>query len=333
VSRFRGDLGALRGSLAAVVTPFTAEGDLDAAALTELAAWQRAAGSHGISVGGSTAEPGSQTADERAAAMAAVADVTADEVPFVPAVGSARQEETLELAGAAWDLGADAVLVITPYYARPTQQGLFEWYVRVAAEFPDLPIVIYNVPSRTAVDIAPETVLRLRLACDNVVGIKETTRDFEHFSRVLHLCGRDFLVWSGIELLALPLLALGGAGFISALANLAPRSLAQMYNSWQAGDHEAALELHYRLHPLADLLFVETNPAPVKWALQQLGRLPSARVRPPLAALSEAGQAEVSGLLARATDVLGAEGLLTGEGLLSTPVTTGPASPVTARQP
>jgi 4-hydroxy-tetrahydrodipicolinate synthase len=102
---------------------------------------------------------------------------------------------------------------------------------------------------------------------------------------------------------------------------------------WQAGDHEAALELHYRLHPLADLLFVETNPAPVKWALQQLGRLPSARVRPPLAALSEAGQVEVSGLLARAADVLGAEGLLTTEGLLTASVTAGPAPPVTARQP
>jgi 4-hydroxy-tetrahydrodipicolinate synthase len=154
-------------------------------------------------------------------------------------------------------------------------------------------------------------VLRLRSACDNIVGIKETTRDFEHFSRVLHLCGRDFLVWSGIELLALPLLALGGAGFISALANLAPRSLARMYDLWAGGQQEAARELHYQLHPLADLLFVETNPAPVKWVLHQLGRLPSPRVRPPLAALSEAGQAAVGRLMAQAPDVLAAEGLNT----------------------
>jgi len=170
-------------------------------------------------------------------------------------------------------------------------------------------VVIYNVPSRTAVDISPETVLRLRLTCDNIVGIKETTRDFEHFSRVLHLCGRDFLVWSGIELLALPLLALGGAGFISALANLAPRSLAQMYNLWQAGQHEAARDIHYQLHPLADLLFVETNPAPAKWVLHRLGRLPSPRVRPPLVPLSETGQAAVSDLMAQAAAVLDAEGL------------------------
>jgi 4-hydroxy-tetrahydrodipicolinate synthase len=324
MTRFRGDVNALRGSLAAMVTPFTADGELDTEALADLAAWQRAAGCHGISVGGSTAEPGSMSAPERVAAIAAVAGVTADEVPFVPAVGSAKLDETLEMAGAAWDLGADAVLVITPYYSRPTQQGLFEWYVAVARQFPALPVLIYNVPSRTAVDISPETVLRLRSACDNIVGIKETTRDFEHFSRVLHLCGRDFLVWSGIELLALPLLALGGAGFISALANLAPRSLAQMYNLWQAGQHDAALDVHYQLHPLADLLFVETNPAPVKWVLHQLGRLPSPRVRPPLAALSEAGQATVGQLMAQAAGVLDAEGFVTA------PVPGGSVAPVTA---
>jgi 4-hydroxy-tetrahydrodipicolinate synthase len=120
------------------------------------------------------------------------------------------------------ELGADAALVITPYYARPTQEGLFQWYATVAQQNPGLPIVIYNVPSRTAVDIAPETIARLRRQFDNIVGVKETTRDFEHFSRVLHVCGRDTLVWSGIELLCLPLLALGGAGFVSAVANLAP---------------------------------------------------------------------------------------------------------------
>jgi 4-hydroxy-tetrahydrodipicolinate synthase len=324
VTSFRGRPDALRGSLAAVVTPFTAEGELDTTALAGLARWQLAAGSHGISVGGSTAEPGSQSLAERAAAMRAVAGVTADAVPFLPAVGSTKLDETLELAGVACDLGADAVLVITPYYARPTQQGLVEWYTTIARQFPAVPVVVYNVPSRTAVDISPETVLRLRLTCDNIVGIKETTRDFEHFSRVLHLCGRDFLVWSGIELLALPLLALGGAGFISALANLAPRSLAQMYNLWQAGQHEAARDIHYQLHPLADLLFVETNPAPAKWVLHQLGRLPSPQVRPPLVPLSEAGQAAVSDLMAQAADVLDAEGLT------SAPVMGAAAAPVTA---
>ena len=138
-------------------------------------------------------------------------------------------DETLELTAAARDAGIDAALVITPYYARPTQDALFVWYRTVANEFPDLPIVAYNVPSRTAVDLAPETVARLFRSCDNFVGIKETTKDFEHFSRVLHLCGRELVVWSGIELLCLPLLALGGAGFVSATANIAPAACAEMY--------------------------------------------------------------------------------------------------------
>src|SRR5262249_38390894 len=158
-----------------------------------------------------------------------------------------------------------AALVVSPYYARPTQQGLYDWYAAVARSVPDLPIILYNVPIRTAVDIAPQTVARLHRDCSNVVGIKETTKDFEHFSRVLQLCGRDLLVWSGIELLGIPLLALGGIGFVSAVTNLAPRAVARMYEYWTAGDHDAARDIHYRLHPLVDLLFVETNPAPVKW--------------------------------------------------------------------
>ena len=134
-----------------------------------------------------------------------------------------------------------------------------------------MPIVLYNVPIRTAVDVAPETVARLRRAHDNIVGVKETTKDFEHFSRVFHLCGRDTLMWSGIELLCLPLLALGGIGFVSAVANLAPSAVANMYEYWVAGDTEKALDIHYGLHPLVDLMFVETNPAPIKSVLRRAG--------------------------------------------------------------
>src|SRR5919201_7149604 len=204
--------------------------------------------------------------------------------------------ETLELTAAAAELGADAALVITPYYSRPTQEGLYRWYGAVAREFPELPIVIYNVPVRPAVDVAPETVARLRRDFDNVVGIKETTRDFEHYSRTFYACGRDVLMWSGIELLCLPLLALGGLGFISAVANIAPAAVARMYDAWVEGRHDEALDLHYRLHPLTDLIFVETNPAPVKWVLEQLGLITSF-VRPPLVPLSEKGAVRVSELL------------------------------------
>jgi 4-hydroxy-tetrahydrodipicolinate synthase len=240
---------------------------------------------------------------ERIAAMRTAAGEIADRVPFLPGTGSHKLDETLELTAAAAEAGADAALVITPYYARPTQEALYRWYATVAREFPGLPLVIYNVPSRTAVDVAPETVRRLFADFDNVVGIKETTKDFEHFSRVLHACGRSLLVWSGIELLCLPLLALGGAGFVSAVANLAPGAVARMYELWQSGDLDAARDLHYRLHPLVDLLFVETNPAPAKWVLHQQGRIGSACVRPPLIPPTAAGIARIRALLAEGGDL------------------------------
>jgi 4-hydroxy-tetrahydrodipicolinate synthase len=296
--RFRSDPQAIRGSIAPLMTPFTADGAVDHDGLKNLVRWQLASGSHGISIGGSTGEPGSQTVAERAEAIRTVAAEVGDRVPFVPGTGSAKLDETLELTAAARDAGIDAALVITPYYARPTQDALFVWYRTVCREFPDLPIVAYNVPSRTAVDLAPATVARLFRSCDNFVGIKETTKDFEHFSRVLHLCGRELLVWSGIELLCLPLLALGGAGFVSATANIAPVACAEMYTAWQAGDHERAREIHYGLHPLVDLLFVETNPAPGKWVLEQRGLIASGHVRLPLITPTEHGVARIKDLMA-----------------------------------
>ncbi|AXB43444.1 4-hydroxy-tetrahydrodipicolinate synthase [Amycolatopsis albispora] len=297
--RFRSDPQVIKGSIAPLMTPFTADGALDHEGLANLVRWQLAAGSHGISIGGSTGEPGAQTVAERAAAIRTVLDVVGDRVPVVPGTGSAKLDETLELTAAAHEAGADAALIITPYYARPTQEALYTWYRTVAREFPDLPIVAYNVPSRTSVDIAPETVARLFREVDNFVGVKETTKDFEHFSRVLHLCGPELLVWSGIELLCLPLLALGGAGFVSATANLAPAACAEMYEAWQAGDFERAREIHYGLHPLVDLLFVETNPAPGKWVLEQRGLIGSGYVRPPLITPTEPGIARIKDLLAQ----------------------------------
>ncbi|MFI8074285.1 4-hydroxy-tetrahydrodipicolinate synthase [Streptomyces sp. NPDC086033] len=301
--KFRSDPATIRGSIAPVVTPFTDEGAVDHDSLRSLIRFQLESGSHGISLGGSTGEPSAQTVAERIAAMRTAVEETGDRVPFLPGTGSHKLNETLELTAAAQDLGADAALVITPYYARPTQEALYKWYATVAREFPDLPIVAYNVPSRTAVDIAPETVKRLFTDFDNFVGVKETTKDFEHFSRVLHACGRSLLVWSGIELLCLPLLALGGAGFVSAVANLAPTAVARMYELWESGDFDGARDLHYRLHPLVDLLFVETNPAPAKWVLAQQGRIASPHVRPPLITPTAPGLARISALLTEGGDL------------------------------
>ncbi|WEH12838.1 4-hydroxy-tetrahydrodipicolinate synthase [Streptomyces sp. VNUA24] len=302
--KFRSDPALIRGSLAPVVTPFTEDGTVDLDGLRRLVRWQIDSGSHGISLGGSTGEPGAQTVAERISAMRAAVEVIGERVPFLPGTGTAKIDETLELTAAARDLGADAALVITPYYARPTQEALYRWYATVAREFPDLPLVVYNVPSRTAVDIDPETVARLFRDFDNIVGIKETTKDFEHFSRTFHACGKDLLMWSGIELLCLPVLSLGGSGFVSALANIAPAAVSRMYTLWESGDHEAARDLHYRLHPLVDLLFVETNPAPAKWVLKEAGLLDSAHVRPPLVEPTEAGLTRIRALRAAGADLL-----------------------------
>ena len=296
--KFRTDPSQIKGSIAPLMSPFTADGAVDHAGLTNLVNWQLASGTHGISLGGSTGEPSSQTIAERAAAIRTVAAAVGDRVPFMPGTGSAKLDETLELTAAARDAGVDAALIITPYYARPTQEALYVWYQTVAEEFPDLPIVAYNVPSRTAVDLSPETINRLYRDFDNFVGVKETTKDFEHFSRVLQLCGPELLVWSGIELLCLPLLALGGIGYISATSNIAPVAHVQMYNAWMAGDIETARRIHYGLHPLVDLLFVETNPAPGKWVLEQRGLIESGFVRPPLITPTPGGIATMKTFLA-----------------------------------
>jgi 4-hydroxy-tetrahydrodipicolinate synthase len=301
---FRSDPARIRGSITATLTPFSDDGSVDHDGLRALVQWQVAEGSHGVSIGGSTGEPSSQTVAERIAAMATVSAEVAGRVPFLAGTGSTKLDETLELTAAAQDLGADLALVITPYYARPTQAALYSWYATVCGEFPDLPIVSYNVPARTSVEIAPETVAQLRRDLPNFVGIKETTKDFEHFSRVIALCGRDFLVWSGIELLCIPLLALGGAGFISALTNVAPGPTARMFDLWAAGDQSAALDLHYALHPLVDLLFVETNPTAAKHVLAQWGRIASAHVRPPLVGASAEAIRRIDELLADASTVL-----------------------------
>jgi 4-hydroxy-tetrahydrodipicolinate synthase len=302
-SPFAGDTDSIRGAITPLITPFADDGSLDLKTAAALVDWQIEQGSHGISLGGSTGEPISQTVAERIEAMRAVAAAIDGRVPYLPGTGSALLHETLELTAEAERLGAAAALVVTPYYGRAQQDGLFRWYSRIASEFPSLPLIVYNVPIRAAVDIAPATVGRLRRAHENIVGIKETTKDFEHVSYVLDECGSDFIALSGIELLCYPMLTLGGRGHLSCVGNFAPRPVAELYDAFAAGDHERARRLHYDLHPLVDAAFAEVNPVPVKWVMKQLGLLPSDFAREPLAPLSENGQRRVTELLERSEHV------------------------------
>lgn len=259
-----------RGSVVPLVTPFTSGGAVDEAALRRLVDFQVASGSHGVSVTGTTGEPSSLTLDERERVIAVAAEQVAGRVAFAPGTGTNNIDETLRLTRFAAREGVDAALVIVPYYNRPSQEGLYRHFAAVL-EATDLPILVYNIPGRTAVNMEPGTLARLHRDYPHLIGVKESYRDFEQASRILHECGRDFLVLSGIELLCYPMLAIGGAGHVSATGNLLPRQVAAIYDLVQEDRHREALDLHYRLLPLNDAIFFETNPIPLKWMLSELG--------------------------------------------------------------
>jgi 4-hydroxy-tetrahydrodipicolinate synthase len=284
----------MKGSIVPIVTPFK-NNAVDYDALARLIDWQILSGSHGISVTGTTGEPTSLTLDERKRVMLTAQEAVNGRVPFLPGTGSTNHAETLDLSRFAERLGVDAILVIAPYYNRPSQEGLFRHFDAVAKAV-GLPVVLYNIPGRTAVNIEVDTVARLREANRNVIGVKESNKDFEHINRLLHKLGRDFLVYSGIELLCFPILAIGGAGYVSATGNLMPREVARLYDLVAAGEWQAAQDLHYHLLPLNDAVFVEINPVPVKTALGLMGKI-DPEVRLPLAPLGAANLVRLRGML------------------------------------
>lgn len=285
----------LRGSIAPMVTPFKPDGSFDEAAMERQIEWHLANGTHGISVTGTTGEPSALSLEEREYVLEVAARVIKGRVPFVPGTGTNNFDETVRLTRVARRLGADAALVIVPYYNRPSQEGLYRHF-RGIAEAVDIPIIIYNIPGRTAVNMAPSTMARLKRDCKNIIGAKESNKDFEHVSHVLHQCGRDFLLYSGIELLCYPMLAIGGAGHISATANIMPREVADLYNLVAAGKWHEAIDLHYHLLPLNEVLFVETNPGPLKYAMGLLGII-NPTLRLPLCEPSPENQAKIKQVL------------------------------------
>ena len=286
----------LRGSIVPLVTPFR-NGSLDEAALAALIEWQIQSGSHGISVTGTTGEPTALTRAERERVIQLTAQVIKGRLPFVAGTGSNNFDETLHFTRFAQKAGADAVLVITPYYVRPSQEGLYQHFKGIADSV-EIPLILYNIPSRSAVNLEIDTVERLRENCKNIVGIKEANHDFSHITRLLGKLGRDFLVYSGIELLCFPVLAIGGAGHVSATANILPKEVARLYDLVLEGKWREAQDLHYHLMPLNDAVFIEINPVPVKTALGMMKRI-SPEVRPPLAPLSEENRRKLRAVLDR----------------------------------
>ncbi len=302
----------MRGSLVPLVTPFR-DGRVDNRAFADLIEWQIDSGSHGIGVCGTTGEPAALSLEEREHVIDTAVRAARGRVPVVAGTGSVNLDETLRLTRFAKKVGADAALVVTPYYTRPGQEGLYQ-FCRTVADAVDIPIILYNIPGRTAVNLEVETTARLARDCSNIIGVKESNKDLEHITRVMHRCGPGFLVYSGIELLCFPILALGGAGHVSATGNVMPREVAHLYDLAAAGKWEEARELHYHLLPMNDVLFIETNPVPVKTALALMGRC-SAEVRLPHAPLHPANEAKLR-------EVMCGYGLLPGvsAGAVETPV-------------
>jgi 4-hydroxy-tetrahydrodipicolinate synthase len=280
----------LRGSIVPIVTPFK-NGAVDYDGLASLIDFQITNGAHGISVTGTTGEPSSLTIEERKQVISAAKSAVAGRVPFVPGTGSANHAETQALSQYAQKLGVDAVMLIAPYYSRPSQNSLFLHFDAVCKRL-DLPVILYNIPGRTAVNIEIDTVARLKEANANIVGVKESNKDFEHVNRLLHKMGLDFLVYSGIELLCFPILAIGGAGYISATANLMPKEVNGMYDLCAVGKWDEARRVHYNMMTLNDAVFLEINPVPVKTALGWMGKI-SGEVRLPLGPLSAANEAKL----------------------------------------
>ncbi len=283
-------MDALRGSIVPVITPFK-NNTVDYEKLAELIEWQIDSGSHGISVTGTTGEPSSLSMAERKQVIKVAKEAVNGRVPFVPGTGSANHADTLELTRYAQQLGVDALLLISPYYLRPSQEGLFQHFDAVAKST-DLPVILYNIPGRTAVNIEIDTVARLKESNDNIIGVKESNKDFEHINRLLHKMGRDFNVYSGIELLCFPILAIGGAGYVSATGNLMPAKVASLYNLVSAGKWQEAQNNHYELMTLNDAIFMEINPVPVKTILGMMGKI-DPEVRLPLTAVSPQNHARL----------------------------------------
>ena len=287
----------LRGSIAPLITPFKTDNTLDLETLRTLVDWHIASGSHGLSVTGTTGEPSALTLEEREAVFETVITQAQGRVPVIPATGTNNLEETLRLTNRAEVLGADGVLVIVPYYNRPTQQGLIQYFTEVARSTA-LPVIIYNIPGRTATNLEPSALRKIRDRAPNVIGIKEAHRDFEQVCVILDQLGRDFCVYSGIETLCFPMLTVGGAGHISATANILPTAMADLYNLVQDNRWTEAQDLHYHLLALNQALFWETNPGPLKTALSLMGKIQPV-IRLPLTLLDREKTQDLKRVLVR----------------------------------
>lgn len=275
-----------KGSIVAIVTPFN-KGKFDEKAFCKLIEWHISSGTNAIVPCGTTGESATLDYDEHYRVIEVAVRTVNKRVPVIAGTGANATDETIMITKKAKKLGADAALLVSPYYNKPTQEGLYRHY-KAVAEAVNMPIVLYNVPGRTAVNILPPTVARLA-EVKNIVAIKEATGDMKQVSEVIRLCGDRIAVVSGDDFTTLPLLALGGVGVISVTANIAPKEVSDMCRLWHERKHNEARKLHYKLEPLNTAMFIETNPIPAKTALAMMGKIKE-EFRLPLCEMSDANK-------------------------------------------
>jgi len=284
-----------QGSITALITPFK-DGELDAKAFQSLVEWQIDQGTHGLVPVGTTGESPTLTHEEHKRVIELCIEAAADRVPVIAGAGSNSTAEAVALTRYAKTAGADGVLVVTPYYNKPTQEGLY-LHFKAINDAADIPIIMYNIPGRSVIDMAVDTMTRL-FKLSNVVGVKDATANLARVSQQRAAMGTDFIQLSGEDATALGFNAHGGQGCISVTANVAPALCSEFQLACLGGNFKRALELQDKLMPLHDSLFVESNPGPVKYAAEKLG-LCSGETRLPLAPLTPASKAKVDAALAK----------------------------------
>jgi len=275
------------GAIVAIVTPFK-DGKVDEKTLRNLIEQQIVAGTDGIAPCGTTGESTTLSHLEHDRVIEITIDAVKKRVPVIAGTGSNSTAEALRLTRHAWETGADGALIVCPYYNRPTQEGLYHHYRTIAEEVP-IPIIIYNIAGRTGVNMQTETLARLA-KLKNIVGVKEASGSLKQMSDVVEQCGPDFDVLSGDDIFTLALMALGGRGVISVISNVVPADMAGLVDAFNAGDLKKARTLHYKMSPLIEALFIETNPIPVKTAMAMMGKI-DPELRLPLCRMSDKNEA------------------------------------------
>ena len=293
-----GNLARLKGSIPPIVTPIK-EGSVDYDAYSRLVEFQVNEGSHGILVNGTTAEPSTLTAKERNKLVDIAMETVNQQLPVIAATGSQSYEETKFLTQHAVKAGVDALLIVTPYYIKPPQRGLIEYYLKLANQH-ETPWMIYHIPGRTAINVTLETMLKLRSKSQTFVGMKHAVNDLGFVTECLAGLGKDFKIFVGLEELSFPMMAIGACGLMNAVGNLRPKILSDMCEAIWEKDMDRGQKLHQQLLEINQAVFYDTNPIPIKYMMKRLGIMPNNEHRLPMVAATKELEQKLDNVLIRA---------------------------------